>query len=101
MVEYNGVCLIQIIRATNLPNADFFSQSDPYVIVTNGDFQKARTKCVADNNNPLWNELVNLTVEEAVPIKIFVFHKKRFLADVVLAEGQLMLNPGKQDEPYE
>jgi len=75
----------------------FFSESDPYIIVTNGEFQKARTKHVQNDNNPTFNELVNLTVQERKPIKVFVFHKKRFLQDVVLAEGQFMLDPSETE----
>jgi len=97
MIEYNGVCLIHIRNCQFLPNADFFSESDPYIIVTNGEFQKARTKHVQNDNNPTFNELVNLTVQERKPIKVFVFHKKRFLQDVVLAEGQFMLDPSETE----
>lgn len=101
MIKYTGVCNILVQKCTNLPNADYFSESDPYLILTNGPFQKARTKQVNNNNNPIWNQMVNLTVQDKEYINLFVFDKKRLVRDVVLAEGKFKLRVDEEESYQE
>eukprot|EP00479_Gromia_sphaerica_P010883 TRINITY_DN5156_c0_g1_i1.p1 TRINITY_DN5156_c0_g1~~TRINITY_DN5156_c0_g1_i1.p1 ORF type:complete len:62 (+),score=7.78 TRINITY_DN5156_c0_g1_i1:151-336(+) len=58
MVEYEGILFIHLRNAEGLRKADLISDSDPYVVVSNGH-QSVKSKVIDNDNNPTWNE--NLT----------------------------------------
>ena len=56
---------VHIIRASNVPKADKFSESDPYVKITIGT-QSDKTKVISDEPNPEWNEKKSFFVTKEV-----------------------------------
>ena len=46
---------IDVISASNLPNEDIIGKSDPYAVLTCGDWT-SKTKVIDNNLNPEWNE---------------------------------------------
>ncbi|XP_065924822.1 myoferlin isoform X7 [Magallana gigas] len=51
-----------VIKATNLPNAEKFGESDPYVSI---EFQgiKKKTEVIKSNLNPVWNETFDIDLK--------------------------------------
>ena len=94
MVEYTGVIKIFVIGAKDLPNADVGSASDPYVVFENSSGQAVKTKVIDDDNNPIWNEHLVLSVNENEPVSIKVFDKDKFTKDDLLCVE--CLNVAKQ-----
>ncbi len=52
---------VYAVEARNLPALDMNGSSDPYLVVYFQD-QKAKTRTLKNNLNPVWNELFNFTV---------------------------------------
>lgn len=83
VASYNGILNIFLTNGEKLPTADLFSQSDPYVIVRNGKFQSAKSKHIDDNNNPLWNENLSISVNENDIVKFEVYDKDMYNDDLL------------------
>jgi len=93
MVAYTGVCKIFVMCAKDLPKADTFSDSDPYVVFENSNGQQAKTKVIDDDNNPQWNEMLVLSVNEVDDVRIRIYDQDKG-DDDLLCVGSL--NVGKQ-----
>ena len=89
MVAYSGIIQIHAISANQLPKADLLSDSDPYVVFSNGNGQSVRTKIIKDNNDPIWNEHLILSVNEREPISVIVFDDNKTKKDSMLCSATL------------
>eukprot|EP01084_Bolivina_argentea_P225548 381122_1 len=94
MIEYTGVIQIHVICANDLPKADLFSDSDPYVIFNNTNGQSVKTKVIDDNNDPKWNQHLVLSVHENQPITITIYDEDDHSKDDLLCKN--ILHIGKQ-----
>jgi len=94
MVEYSGIIKLNVIKATDLPKADTFSDSDPYVIFRNSNGQEVKTKVIDNDNNPKWNEHLILSVNEKDPVQIEIYDEDNHSKDDLLCTGSL--DVGKQ-----
>jgi len=86
MQETHGILNINLKRATDLPKLDTFSDSDPYVVFECGEFQRQKSSAIQDDNNPVWEEMIRLTVNELVPIKITLYDEDDLSKDDVMGE---------------
>lgn len=89
MIEYTGVIQIHAVCANELPKADLFSDSDPYVVFANNNGQSVKTKVIDDNNDPKWNEHLVLSVNENRPISIQIFDEDNHTKDDLLCTATL------------
>eukprot|EP01084_Bolivina_argentea_P144658 253740_1 len=91
MTTYTGVLMIHVICATDLPKADLFSDSDPYVVFHCNcpSGQSVKTKVIMDNNNPKWNQQLMLSVDEKVPISITIYDEDDHTKDDLLCSASL------------
>ncbi len=89
MVAYTGVIKIHVISAKQLPKADLLSDSDPYVVFSNKNGQTVRSKTIDNNNDPVWNEHLILSVNEHEPITITIFDEDAHSADDLLCTATL------------
>lgn len=88
LIEYNGILTIFVINGIDYPDADLMSESDPYAVFMNGKFQTARTKHIDCNDNPMWNEMLSLTVRTDWPIQIMVFDYNYCTKDNLIAAAE-------------
>lgn len=56
-----GICVVKVVKATNLVKADMFGKSDPYVVVEHGS-TSVKTKVIKKTLNPEWNETLTLNI---------------------------------------
>jgi len=89
MVAYTGVIKIHCISAKQLPKADLLSDSDPYVVFSNRNGQAIRSKTVDNNNDPVWNQHLILSVNEHEPITITIFDEDDHSSDDLLCSATL------------
>ena len=81
---FTGEVQFQMICASNLPKADLFSKSDPYVVISNHLGQTVRTKTIADCHNPIWNEHLTLSVHDQQPLSIQIYDEDEHAKDDLL-----------------
>lgn len=80
------------MKGTNLAVRDVLS-SDPYVILTLGK-QTVKTRVIASNLNPVWNEELMLSVPpSSSSLKVQVFDKDTFSADDSMGEAEVAIQP--------
>ncbi|CAK9142884.1 unnamed protein product [Ilex paraguariensis] len=92
MVEFIGLLKVKVIKGMNLAIRDMLS-SDPYVILNLGQ-QKAQTKIIKSNLNPVWNEELMLSVpQDFGPLKLQVFDYDTFSADDIMGEAEIDIQP--------
>ncbi|KAL6839477.1 hypothetical protein ACP4OV_030747 [Aristida adscensionis] len=92
MVEFIGILKVKVIRGTKLAVRDLIS-SDPYVILTLGQ-QKAKTKVIKRNLNPVWNEELKLSVPQHYgPLRLEVFDYDMLSRDDKMGEAEVDLQP--------
>jgi len=81
MVQFNGVLEIFVKSGKDMPRADVGGEvagrhwggtCDPYLLFDSGS-QQVKTKVIKDTYNPVWNERIQLSVKEDVPVKIQLF----------------------------
>ena len=84
---YSDAALVQhatltifIQSASNLMNRNWFSQSNPFVLLSLGR-NTAETKVVASNLNPEWKETIKLQWDGISPLTLSVFDKGSIFAD--------------------
>ncbi|KAK4793555.1 hypothetical protein SAY86_023990 [Trapa natans] len=88
MVEFVGLLKVNVIKGTNLVVRDM-SSSDPYVILTLGH-QSVRTRVIKKNLNPIWNELLMLSIPDSIPpLKVLVYDKDTFSTDDFMGEAEI------------
>ena len=78
MIEFAGILQIHLKGASGLKNADIVGLSDPYVIIEvmggSQQGQKIRSKTKQDTLEPVWDEHLQLCVEnlrQSLSIKCF------------------------------
>ncbi|XP_074274949.1 protein C2-DOMAIN ABA-RELATED 7-like isoform X1 [Silene latifolia] len=87
-----GVIKITVKRGIDLKVCDAFS-SDPYVIIISGS-QKLKTRVIKKNCNPVWNDVLTLSVTDPkVPIKLTVFDKDTFTEDDRMGDAIIDIKP--------
>ncbi|KNC56395.1 uncharacterized protein AMSG_02365 [Thecamonas trahens ATCC 50062] len=98
-----GKLEVQVVEARDLMQADRWSQSDPYVVVTFADKWES-TYTVSDSNNPVWKKQEPFFFEvRSRKAKIFVdvFDKNKMEKDVFLGQVEISLeeleNGSKRD----
>ncbi|XP_056005333.1 myoferlin-like isoform X9 [Ostrea edulis] len=97
---------VVVIKATNVPNAEKFGESDPYVSI---EFQgiKKKTEVIKSNLNPVWNETFDIdllgkavTASDELQVKIMDWERvgrNRLLAQTKVPLRNL-LRGGTQSE---
>ncbi|XP_006656236.1 ADP-ribosylation factor GTPase-activating protein AGD12 isoform X1 [Oryza brachyantha] len=92
MVEFIGILKVKVIRGTKLAVRDILS-SDPYVVLTLGQ-QKAKTRVIKSNLNPVWNEVLTLSVPQRYgPLKLQVYDHDVLSRDDIMGEAEVDLQP--------
>ncbi|KAL5977383.1 ADP-ribosylation factor GTPase-activating protein [Asimina triloba] len=92
MVEFIGLLKVKVIKGTNLAVRDLRS-SDPYVVLAIGQ-QRAQTKVINSNLNPIWNEELMLSVPQNYgALKLEVFDHDTFSADDIMGEAEIDIQP--------
>ncbi|XP_020273751.1 probable ADP-ribosylation factor GTPase-activating protein AGD11 isoform X1 [Asparagus officinalis] len=92
MVEFIGLIKVNTIKGRNLVVRDLVS-SDPYVIITLGH-QSVRTEVIKSSLNPVWNEMLMLSIPEPVPpLKLQVYDKDTFTFDDRMGEAEIDIQP--------
>lgn len=92
MVEFIGLIKVNVIRGKNLVVRDLVT-SDPYVILTLGH-QSMKTRVIKSNLNPVWNEMLMLSIPEPVPpLKLQVYDKDTFSTDDRMGEAEIDIQP--------
>ncbi|XP_055832516.1 protein C2-DOMAIN ABA-RELATED 7-like [Solanum dulcamara] len=87
-----GVLKIRVCRGINLAIRDSFC-SDPYVVITMGG-QKAKTRVIKENCNPVWNEELSLALYDPnLPITLTVYDKDTFTADDKMGNAKIDIKP--------
>ncbi|KAK1303601.1 putative ADP-ribosylation factor GTPase-activating protein AGD13 [Acorus calamus] len=92
MVEFIGILKVKVVKGTNLAIRDMLT-SDPYVILNLGQ-QKVQTTVKKSNLNPVWNEVLSLSVPQRFgPLKLQVYDYDMFSADDIMGEAEVDLQP--------
>lgn len=90
--EFLGQLNITVVKGTQLAVRDMLT-SDPYVVLTLGE-QKAQTTIKPSDLNPVWNEVLNLSVPRNYgPLKLEVYDHDTFSADDIMGEAEIDLQP--------
>ncbi|KAG8059591.1 hypothetical protein GUJ93_ZPchr0002g24177 [Zizania palustris] len=90
--EFVGELNITVVRGIQLAVRDMLT-SDPYVILTLGE-QKAQTTVKTSDLNPVWNEVLKLSVPRNYgPLKLEVYDHDTFSADDIMGEAEIDLQP--------
>ncbi|KAL1328864.1 hypothetical protein HN51_060932 [Arachis hypogaea] len=90
--EFIGKLQVKVIKGTNLAIRDMMT-SDPYVVLKLGK-QTVKTNVIKSNLNPVWNQVLILSVPEAFgPLDLKVFDHDLFSADDIMGEAQVDLQP--------
>ncbi|XXG74675.1 hypothetical protein AAC387_Pa07g3334 [Persea americana] len=93
MVEYIGLLKVKVIQARELVVMDMKS-SDPYVVATIGEQQKAQTTVVKSNLNPVWNEELMLSVpQDFGTLKLQLFDQDMLSSDDAMGEAEVDIHP--------
>jgi hypothetical protein len=93
--------LATIFHIVNFPNMDSFSPSDPYVIFENHQQkQKCKSKTIQDDNNPKWNQNMQLCVFGLNdPLKVAVYDEDLVTSDDIIGFGTVDLSKLGNGEP--
>ncbi|VAI48867.1 unnamed protein product [Triticum turgidum subsp. durum] len=90
--EFVGQLNITVVKGSGLAVRDMLT-SDPYVVLSLGE-QKAQTTVKASDLNPVWNEVLNLSVPRNYgPLKLEVYDHDTFSADDIMGEAEIDLKP--------
>jgi stromal membrane-associated protein len=90
--EFVGKLNITVVKGTQLAVRDMLT-SDPYVVLTLGE-QTAQTTVKASDLNPIWNEVLTLSVPRNYgPLKLEVYDHDTFSADDIMGEAEIDLKP--------
>ncbi|TVU28304.1 hypothetical protein EJB05_19817 [Eragrostis curvula] len=90
--EFVGQLNITVVKGTNMAVRDMLT-SDPYVILSLGE-QKAQTTVKKSDLNPVWNEVLKLSVPRNYgPLKLQVYDHDMFSADDIMGEAEIDLQP--------
>ncbi|VAI60309.1 hypothetical protein VPH35_111987 [Triticum aestivum] len=90
--EFVGQLNVTVVKGSGLAVRDMLT-SDPYVVLSLGE-QKAQTTVKASDLNPVWNEVLNLSVPRNYgPLKLEVYDHDTFSADDIMGEAEIDLKP--------
>ncbi|KAK1370488.1 putative ADP-ribosylation factor GTPase-activating protein AGD11 [Heracleum sosnowskyi] len=94
MVEFVGLIKVNIVKGSNLAVRDMMSShSDPYVILALGN-QSVKTQPVKNNLNPVWKDLLMLSIPDNIPpLKLLVYDKDTFTYDDHMGEAEIDIQP--------
>ncbi|VVA94855.1 unnamed protein product [Arabis nemorensis] len=92
MEELIGLLKIRVKKGINLARRDSLS-SDPFVIITMGS-QKLKTRTVANECNPEWNEEMTLAIKDPnEPVNLIVYDKDTFTSHDKMGDAQIDIKP--------
>jgi stromal membrane-associated protein len=89
--EWTGVLAIRLLDGTNLPVKDLNGSSDPYVVFKIGT-QKAKSKTIKKNLNPVWNENLMLHCSIKDVLKVEAWDEDTVSSDDSMAKGTVSLS---------
>ena len=92
--EMTGICFIRVIDASNLPKADWMSQSDPYVVILAADGRQLMRSQTRNNTNcPQWDELCscNVTDESDFGVLIQTYDEDMLTSDDLLGTVEVLI----------
>lgn len=91
-LEYIGTLKVKVIKGTDLAIRDMLT-SDPYVILAMGQ-QKVQTAIVRSNLNPVWNEVLTLSIpQDHGVVKLKVYDHDLLSADDIMGEADIDIQP--------
>eukprot|EP00743_Colponemidia_sp_Colp-15_P006197 GILK01006664.1.p1 GENE.GILK01006664.1~~GILK01006664.1.p1 ORF type:complete len:1102 (+),score=210.12 GILK01006664.1:226-3531(+) len=98
----SGLLLVHLMRAENLPAADFNGLSDPYCTLELGGV-KERSSIVFKDLNPTWNQKYEFVVADVQTqsLNIKVWDKDRLMHDDLLGSISIPLSSVTQDRNSE
>eukprot|EP00742_Colponemidia_sp_Colp-10_P008469 GILJ01009176.1.p1 GENE.GILJ01009176.1~~GILJ01009176.1.p1 ORF type:complete len:1090 (-),score=186.68 GILJ01009176.1:145-3414(-) len=98
----SGLLLVHLMRAENLPAADFNGLSDPYCTLELGGV-KERSPVVFKDLNPTWNQKYEFVVADVLTqsLNIKVWDKDRLMHDDLLGSISIPLSSVTQDRNSE
>ncbi|GJN07376.1 hypothetical protein PR202_ga25201 [Eleusine coracana subsp. coracana] len=90
--EVIGKLNVRVLRGSNLAICDPLTHtSDPYVVLQYGN-QKVKTSVQKKNPNPVWNEVLQLSVTNPTkPVHLEIFDEDKFTADDSMGVAQINL----------
>nr|CAA71759.1 hypothetical protein [Sporobolus stapfianus] len=90
--EVIGKLNVRVVRGSNLAICDPLTHtSDPYVVLHYGA-QKVKTSVQKKNPNPVWNEVLQLSVTNPTkPVHLEVFDEDKFTADDSMGVAEINL----------
>ncbi|XP_027340077.1 probable ADP-ribosylation factor GTPase-activating protein AGD11 isoform X2 [Abrus precatorius] len=92
MIEFVGLIKVNVVKGTNLAVRDVMT-SDPYVILSLGH-QSMKTRVIKSNLNPVWNEILMLSIPDSIPpLKVVVYDKDTFSTDDFMGEAEIDIQP--------
>nr|XP_022342080.1 myoferlin-like isoform X4 [Crassostrea virginica] len=98
---------VLVIKATNVPNAEKFGESDPYVSLEYKGLKK-KTEVIKSNLNPVWNETFDIDLKGAAitasdELQVQIMDWERVGRNRLLAQTKVplrnLLRGGTQSEP--
>ena len=92
---------MKIIAGHNLPDADDFGQSDPYVkIHVPNEIVPKKTKFIKNNLNPKWNEefIIKIPNNNQQKLLLEVWDKDRMTSDDLLGTVEIFPSNIKNEE---
>ena len=92
---------MKIIAGHNLPDADDFGQSDPYVkIYVPNEIIPRKTKFIKNNLNPKWNEefIIKIPNNNQQKLLLEVWDKDRMTSDDLLGTVEIFPSNIKNEE---
>ena len=92
---------MKIIAGHNLPDADDFGQSDPYVkIYVPNEIIPRKTKFIKNNLNPKWNEefIIKIPNNNKQKLLLEVWDKDRMTSDDLLGTIEIFTSNIKNEE---
>uniref|UniRef100_A0A1J3DTS8 Putative ADP-ribosylation factor GTPase-activating protein AGD13 n=2 Tax=Noccaea caerulescens TaxID=107243 RepID=A0A1J3DTS8_NOCCA len=92
MEELVGLMRIRVKRGINLARRDTLS-SDPFVVITMGS-HRLKTRTVANNCNPEWNEELTIAIKNLnKPVNLMVYDRDTFTAHDKMGDAQIDIMP--------
>ncbi|CAN8304357.1 unnamed protein product [Cochlearia groenlandica] len=92
MEDVVGLLRIKVKRGINLVSRDSLG-SDPFVVVTMAP-QKLKTRSVANNCNPQWNDDLTLAIQDRnQPLFLEVFDKDTFTSHDKMGDAKIDIKP--------
>jgi stromal membrane-associated protein len=103
MIQFRGVLMITLIRGVDLPAKDITGTSDPYVLIqTDGKIQTARSKTVENTLNPVWNEMMSLSVVSLdKPLELVCWDADLVSWDDFMGQGRIDISHLADGETHE